>query len=114
MTTYFEYKAQGTAAFDPTTIVAHCVENGHSVLLLDSSILPREFFDLSSGVTGALIHSLSLYGIRMAVVIPDTSGYSRPFQDFVSEANRGTQFHFVPTREEAVKWLNNNSTAEPR
>ncbi|MEW5797710.1 MAG: DUF4180 domain-containing protein [Bacteroidota bacterium] len=106
MTAYFEYKPQTADKFDPEAIVAECIEKDHGALLLDSSILPREFFDLSSGVTGALIHRLSLYGIRMAVVIPDTSRYSRPFQDFVREANRGKQSHFVPTREEAVAWLN--------
>ena len=105
LTHFFEYKANTDGAFDQTAIVASSIENGHHALLLDSTTLPREFLELSSGVLRALFHRLTLYDIRMAVVIPDTTVYSRPFQDFIKEANRGKQFYFAPTREKAVNRL---------
>jgi hypothetical protein len=105
MTAYCDYTAIASAPFDPRSIVAACIEQDKHALLLDGAQLPKEFFDLSSGVTGAFIHRLTLYGIRMAVIVPDVTQYSRPFQDFVREANRGAQFHFLPSREEAVAWL---------
>jgi len=31
--------------------------------------------------------------------------HSLRFQEFLREANRGRQFRFFPTREEAIQWL---------
>lgn len=105
MIKFLDYASTAANPFNPATIVSACIEAGYDALLLDSKYLPKEFFDLSTGVTGALVHRLSVYGIKMAVVIPDTSLYSRSFQDFVREANKGNQFRFTPTREEALSWL---------
>ena len=106
MTSYFEYKGYSTDTFNPVKIVEECIENGFSELFIDNDSIPQEFFDLSNGLTGALVHRLTVYGIRMAVVIPDVTVYSRSFQDFVREANKGKQFRFVSTRENAIAWLN--------
>lgn len=89
--------------FDPREIVTRCIESGADGLLLEGP--PPAFFDLSSGVAGDLVHRLSLYGIRMAAVVPDVAAHSGPFQDFAREANRGAQFRFATTREEAIRWL---------
>lgn len=96
--------AEGTA-FDPHTVLTACMEDDAAAVLLDDGALPAAFFDLSSGLAGALVQRLQLYGIRMAAVVPDPSSHSRSFQDFAREANRGSQFRFFPTRGEAVAWL---------
>ena len=106
MNSYFEYINTKKATFDPTQIVDSCIENGHNKLLIDIDSLSSEFFDLSNRLTGSMVHRLTVYGIRMAVVIPDKSKYSQPFQDFVREANKGKQFRFASTRDEAIAWLN--------
>jgi hypothetical protein len=85
--------------------LTQCVENGSRSVLFDRDALPPAFFDLSSGVAGELLHRLSTYGVRMAAVVPNPSRCSRSFQDFVQEANRGSQFRFFPTRPEAIQWL---------
>ena len=105
MSDYLEIRADDSTALDPTAIVTRCVEGGARALLLDRAALPAEFFDLSSGFTGELLHRLSLYGIRLAAVVANPSRCSRSFQDFVREANRGQQFRFFPTREDAIHWL---------
>jgi hypothetical protein len=96
----------------PDHIVTACIESGARRLLLDSAALPPEFFDLSSGVLGALVHRLSLYGIRMAVVVKNLDTHSMSFQAFVREANSGQQFCFASTREVAVQWLSNEWNAD--
>ena len=103
MKKFFEAKA--TEQFDPVLIFRDCIENGASSLLLDRPVLPDEFFDLSTGLAGELLHKLSVYHMRMAAVIPDLTVYSVNFQAFASEANRGAQFRFLPTRQEAIDWL---------
>lgn len=106
MNSFYEYINALKIPFDPSLIVDSCIENGHSRLLMDFDALTPEFFDLSNRLTGTMVHRLTVYGVRMAVVIPDTSKYSQSFQSFVREANKGKQFRFAPTRDEAIAWLN--------
>ena len=103
MSTFYEHRPGG--AFDPREVATRCIESGSRALLADGDALPPEFFDLSSGVAGELLHRLSVYGVRLAGVVPDPASHSAPFQDFLRETNRGKQFRFFPTREEAVRWL---------
>ena len=105
VSTYFEFKPQYTDAFDPLAVVTNCIENGAQSLLFDHGTLPPAFFDLSSGVAGALLHRLSIYEMQMAGVVPDPSSHSPRFQEFMREANRGRQYRFFPNREEAIEWL---------
>lgn len=102
MSTYYEHQG---GAFDPGAVAVSCIESGMRSLLIDAPAMAPEFFDLSSGVAGELLHRLSVYGVRMAAVVPDPSVHSGPFQDFLRESNRGSQFRFFPTRGEAVRWL---------
>jgi PadR family transcriptional regulator AphA len=92
-------------AFDGEDLARRCIESGTGALLLDADALPDEFFDLSSGAAGALLHRLTLYGIRLAGVVEEPTRHSSAFQDFMREANRGRQFRFFGSRAEAVAWL---------
>ena len=103
MRSYFE--AKPTLPFDPTHIVTSCGESGADSLLLDESSLPADFFDLSSGLAGELLHRLSIYQMRMAAVVSDVTIHSSHFQAFVLEANKGEQFRLFSTRQEAIDWL---------
>lgn len=111
MTAHFEYLRPEAGAFDPKAIVTACIESGASSLLLDEGALTPEFFDLSTGVAGELLHGLSLYGIAMAAVIADPRVYSESFQAFVREANRGRQIRFPPDRDAAIAWLETAATS---
>ncbi len=104
---YFE--EDGCEPFDPNAVFTRCVESGHASLLLDHEALPAEFFDLSSGVAGELLHKLTTYRIRLAGVVPDPGIHSERFQEFMGEANRRDDYRFFSTREEAVAWLDSGS-----
>lgn len=90
---------------NPEALALECIESDCRSLLLDRDDLPSEFFDLSNGALGALLHRLGLYGITLAVVVPDVQKHSEAFQAFVREANRGRRFRFFPGRPEAIAWL---------
>lgn len=94
------------SALEPEALAAECIEAGAHSLFLDREALPPEFFDLSSGALGALLHRLDLYRIPLAAVVPDVLEHSAAFQDFVRESNRGRRFRFFPTRAAAMEWLN--------
>ena len=89
----------------PTAIVTSCIESGADALLLDEQSLPADFFDLSSGLAGELLHRLSIYQMRMAAVVSDLTVHSLHFQAFTYEANKGDQYRFFSTRQQAVRWL---------
>jgi len=103
MHTYYEIRP--TLPFDPTAFIQAGAENNADCLLFDQDALPPEFFDLSSGLAGELLHRLSIYQSRMAAVVPELTVHSANFQAFAREANRGDQFRFFSTREEAIDWL---------
>jgi PadR family transcriptional regulator AphA len=100
---FFEVKA--SLSFDPTAIVTSCIESGADSLFLDEHSLPADFFDLSSGLAGELLHRLSVYQMRMAAVVSDLTVHSLHFQAFVREANKGDQYRFFSTRQQATRWL---------
>ena len=99
------FEPAAATPFDPWTVATQCIESGSGALLLDVEALPREFFDLSTGVAGELLHRLSIYGVRLAAVVPDPAAHSPAFQDFAREANRGRQLRFFSHRAEAIAWL---------
>jgi hypothetical protein len=105
MNPYAELEPRAPDAFDPREAVTVCIESGAHALLADDGSLPAAFFDLSTGVAGEMVHRLTLYGVRMAAVVPDPALHSVRFQEFAREANRGHQFRFFPTREAAIGWL---------
>lgn len=105
MSDYFEAPQQSAGPSDPAALVTACIESGARALLCDRGALPPEFFDLSTGVAGALVQRLTTYEIRMAAVVPDPSVHSRAFQDFAREADSGRWFRFFSDRERAVAWL---------
>lgn len=105
MRDYFEAPSPPSAPSDPAALVTACIESGAPALLCERGALPPEFFDLSTGLAGAMAQRLTLYEIRMAAVVPDPSVHSRAFQDFAREAERGRWFRFFPDRERAVAWL---------
>jgi len=100
---YFETEAG--APLDPAAVVGGCIESDAAAVLLDERALPADFFDLSTGLAGELLHKLSTYRLRLAGVVPDPTAHSTRFQEFLRETNRGAQFRFFTTRREAITWL---------
>ncbi len=105
MREFYEAPPAGEGGFDPAGVVRACIESGGHRLLMDADALPPAFFDLSTRLAGDLVQRLTLYGLRMACVVPDPTAHSRPFQDFAREANAGRTFRFFPDRALAVAWL---------
>jgi len=99
----FEPEVEGS--FDPAEIFTRCIESGGRSLLLNEYALPAEFFDLSTGLAGELLHKLSTYRVRLAGVVPDVGVHSTRFQEFAREANKGRQHRFFSDRQSAIEWL---------
>lgn len=103
MSTFAEFKPAD--AFTPHAVVAACFEQGQQALLIERDALPPAFFDLRTGMAGELAQRLTLYGIRLACVVPDLASQPGRFVDYARESNRGSQIRFFASRAEAEAWL---------
>lgn len=66
-----------------------------------------DFFILSSGLAGEILQKYVNYQMKIAIY-GDYSGYtSKPLHDFIRESNKGHDFFFVASREEALDKLAN-------
>ena len=80
-------------------------ETGISRLAINKEALCGDFFILSTGVAGEILQKFINYRFK-AAIYGDYTGYtSKPLQDFIRESNRGRDFFFVSTQEEALQKL---------
>jgi len=91
---------------DALDIAAVCGENETSLLLLYYENLAPGFFDLRTGLAGAILQKFVMYRIRVAAVIPSENIKGR-FREMVVESNRGSHFRVFERKDYAIKWLIN-------
>jgi DNA-binding PadR family transcriptional regulator len=90
---------------DMLDLVSLCGENEISQLLIHGSCLSEDFYNLKTGIAGAVLQKLVNYYIKAAVVIPDRPGLSKRFMELISEANQGSQYCFLSSVGEAEDWF---------
>jgi PadR family transcriptional regulator AphA len=89
---------------DAVTLVGVCGEHSAERLLLYAANLSESFFDLKSGLAGAILQKFVNYHIKVALVIPSDRVQGR-FKEYILEANRGNQFRAFTERSDAETWL---------
>ena len=78
---------------------------GSKNIVIPKQLVAEDFFVLSTGLAGEVLQKYVNYGGRMAIY-GDYSRYtSKPLRDFMYESNKGRDFFFVSTRDEAVAAL---------
>lgn len=78
---------------------------GSKDIVIPKRLVAEDFFVLSTGLAGEVLQKYVNYGGRMAIY-GDYSRYtSKPLKDFMYESNKGRDFFFVSTRDEAVAAL---------
>ena len=82
-------------------------EAGTTYIVLDKKLITEDFFVLSSKLAGEILQKYINYGAKIAIY-GDFSHYtSKSLKDFIYESNKGNDFFFVSTREEALQKLAN-------
>lgn len=75
---------------------------GSKNIVIPKQLIVEDFFVLSTGLAGEILQKYVNYGGRMAIY-GDYSRYtSKPLKDFMYESNKGRDFFFVSTRDEAI------------
>lgn len=78
-------------------------EAGAKYIVVDKNLVTEEFFVLSSGLAGEILQKYINYDGKIAIY-GDYSHYtSKPLKDFIYECNKGKDFFFVDTKEEAIR-----------
>ena len=75
---------------------------GSKDIVIPKQLIAEDFFVLSTGLAGEVLQKYVNYGGRTAIY-GDYSHYtSKPLKDFMYESNKGRDFFFISTRDEAV------------
>ena len=78
-------------------------EAGAERIVVDKRLIAEDFFVLSSSLAGEILQKYINYGGKIAIY-GDFSHYtSKPLKDFIRESNKGKDFFFAATKDEAVK-----------
>ncbi len=91
---------------DALDLVAACGENRVQRLLLYSENLSDDFYQLKTGLAGAILLKFSTYHIKVAAVLKPEQVNQGRFREMALEANRSNrEFHIFYNRPKAVEWL---------
>ena len=80
-------------------------ETGADRLALDKRVIAEDFFILSTGMAGEILQKFINYHVKAAIWGDYARYTSKPLKDFIYESNKGRDFFFVETKEEALRKL---------
>ncbi len=80
-------------------------ETGATNIVIDKKLVCDDFFVLSTGIAGEILQKYINYHVK-AAFYGDYSHYtSKPLKDFIYESNKGKDFFFVESKEDAINKL---------
>lgn len=86
--------------------VATCGELEASRLLVHAENLIEDFYDLKTGLAGAVLLKFTNYRIQVALVLPPERLSQGRFGEMAREANRRSrEFRVFTDREQGLSWL---------
>ncbi len=80
-------------------------ETGADRLAIDKRVVAEDFFILSTGMAGEILQKFINYHVKAAIWGDYARYTSKPLKDFIYESNKGRDFFFVETKEEALRKL---------
>ncbi len=80
-------------------------ESSCSKIIIKKESIPEEFFDLKTKLAGEVLQKFVNYQTKLAIVGDFQSITSKSLHDFIYESNKGRDFFFVATIEEALARL---------
>lgn len=74
-------------------------------IILKENNLNTDFFDLKSGLAGAILQKFSNYRVQLAIIGEFSKYHSKSLQDFIYESNKQKRILFVENIEHALNNL---------
>ncbi|MFV0516395.1 MAG: DUF4180 domain-containing protein [Aminipila sp.] len=76
-----------------------------TMIAIDKKIIADDFFILSSGMAGEILQKFINYHFKMAIWGDYSKYISKTLKDFIHESNKGNDFFFAGTKEQAIEKL---------
>lgn len=90
---------------DAIELVSACFSNDtYSLLLHERSVSP-DFFNLRTGLAGAVLNKFQTYNIKTALIIQDVGLLEGRFGEMAMESNKGNEFRVYDSIEAAEEWM---------
>jgi Domain of unknown function (DUF4180) len=90
---------------DVLDLLVCCGDTDSNRIMLDEEHLHPDFFDLKTGLAGAVLQKFANYYVKAAIVV-NLAGIASPrFRELVYECNRGDQVRFFDDVAQAELWL---------
>ena len=80
-------------------------EMGADKIAIDKNAITDDFFILSTGIAGEIFQKFTNYHIKTAIWGDYSQYTNKPLKDFIYESNKGKNFFFTKTKEEAIERL---------
>jgi Domain of unknown function (DUF4180) len=106
----FEYAAEGPALQseqDATAVLGDAMAQGAELVLLPAGKLSASFFQLRTGLAGAIVQKFVNYRMRLAIVgtISPQALESTALRAYILECNRGKSVWFLDNLDDLIKRL---------
>ena len=86
-------------------LMMDCAYQGATSIIIHEYNLAPEFFDLKTGLAGAVLQKFVNYNIQVAIVGDFTNITSKSLNAFKFESNRGNQIFFLESLDLAIQKL---------
>jgi len=90
---------------DANRVVEELFSSGSNKVILHKKNLSENFFELKTGLAGAILQKFVNYQIRAAIVGDFKNITSKSLNAFIFESNRGDQINFLKDVETAIQKL---------
>ena len=75
-------------------------------IIINRNNIHESFFDLKTGMAGAIMQKLANYFVKMAIIGNYDNIKNKSFQDYLYETNKNRQVVFVSEISKAIELLN--------
>ncbi len=90
---------------DCMDIIASSFEKNTNLVMLKEEMVSEDFFNLKTGLAGAILQKFTNYRIKAALVLKDDKKLIGRFKEMADELNKGNGFRIFLNEAEAEKWL---------
>lgn len=90
---------------DAIELVSACFSNDIDSLLLHERSVSPDFFNLRTGLAGAVLNKFQTYNIKTALIIQDMGLLEGRFKELVIESNKGNEFRVYDSVQATEEWI---------
>jgi PadR family transcriptional regulator AphA len=94
---------------DVLDLLACCGDIDSNRVLISEEHLHPDFFDLKTGLAGAVLQKFANYYVKAAIVLNLAGVSSSRFRELVYECNKGEEVRFFDDVRQAEEWLTHTS-----